>query len=119
MEVNLIAAWSGLDVFGSGELRDRTFPTISSESVGVVLGFTSAVTLPPMSEGPVTVSVPFEFAGTFGYDLDSPEPKQALLTGGGTATLTLVPHPEPHPETGARTWLIQKIEFKFEPVESR
>jgi hypothetical protein len=113
-ELELTARCSGLDVFGNVELRGRSFPTVSTDDVGVVFGFSGSVTLPAISGGTVTVSVPFDFAGTFGYDLDTSEPKQALLTGGGDATLTLVPHPEDN-----QKWLIEKIEFQFQPVDSR
>lgn len=74
-----------------------------------MIGFDGTITMPPMS-GPVSISVPFEFAGFFTYakSLDV-NPSQALLVGGGVATFNLEPY-----STGD-AWFIRSVTFEFRP----
>ncbi len=114
--LDLTANWSGGDIFGSAELRGVTYASIGgpSDDASASVGFSGSVTLPSTITGPATISVPFDFAGHFSYGLNGPDPKSDLLTGGGRATLTLVPHPE-----NPQNWMIQKVVFEFRPVETR
>jgi hypothetical protein len=113
--VDLSAGWGGLGVAGTARFRGTTYSMggLSSDA-SLVLAFSGEAIMPPFTDGEVTVSAPFDFAGLFTTGLNGGEAQQALLTGGGTATLTLVPQGE-----GLGTWFITRVVFEFQPVGQR
>jgi hypothetical protein len=70
------------------------------------------VPIPPVADHPVTITVPFDFAGIFVYapDLESPQ-QEALLTGGGIVTFVLTPGAD------GTSWSAKSAEFEFRPVK--
>jgi hypothetical protein len=110
-------AWSGGDMFVTARLQGVTYTAVGGpgDDASAEIGFSASVTLPPMSDGPVTISVPFDSAGHFAFGLNGPDPRRVLLAGGGEATFTLVPLAE----SAGQTWLIQRVVFDFRPVEAR
>jgi hypothetical protein len=109
------AFWSGNDLGGIAKLRGITYEKVGSldSDSSAAMGISGSVTMPPLSDGPVSVTVPFEFAGSFAYGLNGPDPQRALLAGGGRATFFLRLHDE------GTTWVIQRVVFDFNPVEQR
>jgi len=115
--VDLEGSWSGGDIFGRAHLRGVDYGCIgcAGGDVGARIAFSGSVTLPPMADGSTTVSVPFDFGGHFSWGGNTSRPRSAPFTGGGTATVTLVPNPE----SGGQTWMIQQVAFEFSEVEKR
>lgn len=112
--VEIDAGWSGNDLPGTARFRGAFYPDLgglaSPNSLGIQ--FSGQIKMPPMSDGPVSVTVPFDFAGEFFYAPDLETPRQrALLTGGGFATFHLQPFSD------GMTWLITSAEFEFRPVK--
>ena len=66
--------------------------------------------MPPMSDEPVTITVPFELSGSFFYGLTGAELRSASLTGGGDATLLL------RPDFEGTSWIIDRVVFDFDPA---
>jgi hypothetical protein len=66
--------------------------------------------MPAMSDGPVTLTVPFEFSGSFAHGLTGSEVQQTPLTGGGEATLLL------QPGFDGTSWIIERVVFEFDPA---
>jgi hypothetical protein len=110
--VELDAEAAGSNLNGTARLQGTTYPDIGSISTheSLVLRFTGQVMMPPMSDGPVTVTVPFDFAGQFSYETAGVPQPTVLLTGGGRATLFLEPSPD-----GA-SWIVTAAEFDFQSV---
>lgn len=113
--VDLSLIRSGMDVAFDGKLRGVRFVTFGgiSEDIAGRMAFSASITMPPMSEGPVTVTAPFEFAGLVSSS-EGALPSRTLLLGGGIVTATLDPNPF---ETGS--WVIQRIVFTFRPLAQR
>jgi hypothetical protein len=112
--LDLSAGWGGLGVTGTARFRGNTYDMGGGNSgASLVVALAGSAVLPPLSEGPVTVSAPFDFAGRFAYDLNDMA-KELLLTGGGIVTLTLVPQAE-----NLGTWAIQQAVFEFRPPGQR
>jgi hypothetical protein len=111
--LDLSDSWGGSDVSALERFRGKTPDDASNDEFGRFLAVSASVTLPPIADGPVTVSVPFDFTGTFIFPLDGQSTGVTLL-GGGVATLTLVPLAE-----DPRFWHIQQIVFDFRPVNRR
>jgi hypothetical protein len=112
--VPLDGVFSGGDVSGEAQLRGKTYPDIGSAASRnqAHLEFSGEVTMPPLTEGPISIRVPFEFAGLFFYAPDMvSEQQQALLTGGGFVTLTFDPYP------AGNAWIFQRAEYEFRPVK--
>ena len=110
--VEIGAFWSGNDLPGTAELRGTTYPDVgglnSPNSAEIELS--GEVTMPPMSDGPITFKAPFEFAGRFTYAPDLQTPSQTVsLTGGGRVILELIPNGD--------SWLIGDITFEFRPAK--
>lgn len=112
--VEINAGWSGNDLPGTATLRGQTYPDLGGPMSpnGAEILFSGQITMPPMSDGPVSVTVPFDFAGEFRYgpDLDTPQQK-AFLTGGGFVTFLLKPFQD------GTSWFIESVEFEFRPVK--
>jgi hypothetical protein len=112
--VEINAGWSGNDLPGIATLRGKTYPDLGGHNSpnSAEIRFSGQITMPPMSDGPVSVTVPFDFAGEFRYrpDLETP-PEKAFLTGGGVATFHLEPFAD------GMTWFIRSAEFAFRPVK--
>ena len=112
--LDLSDSWGGSDVTALVRYRGKTLnETSGGEDFGRFLAISASVTLPPMSDGPVTTTVPFDFTGMLTWPADRQSTGVTLL-GGGTATLTLVPLAE-----DPRFWHIQQIVFRFTPVNRR
>jgi hypothetical protein len=109
--VNLNAGWSGNDLGGSARYRGTAYDAVGSlaadSSAGVL--FSGTVTMPEMSDGPVSVSVPFRLSGSFAYGLNGPAWERVALGGGGTATVYLRPGYE------GTSWIIERVVFDFAP----
>jgi hypothetical protein len=109
--LDLSAGWGGSAFVGTARIGGVTYGLSGMDpEAGVAVQFSGSVTLPPLSAGPVTVSAPFSLSGVFAYGFNGPEPKEALLTGGGVVTLTLVVSPE-----DPQAWTIQEVVFEFRP----
>ena len=112
--VEINAGWSFNDLPGTAVLRGRTYPDLGGHNSpnGAVIRFSGQITMPPMGDEPVSVQVPFDFAGRFVYgpDLETAA-QEALLTGGGAVTFHLEPYPD------RTSWLIRSAEFEFRPVK--
>lgn len=108
--VSLGAGAAGSGVNGTARLRGTTFIDVGSLSSteNLVLMFSGQATMPAMSDGPTTMTAPFDFAGSFSYQQDG-EQHTDLLTGGGLVTMFIEPHPD-----GA-SWLITGAEFTLRP----
>jgi len=109
--LDLSAGWGGLGVTGTARFKGKTFNVTGGDlDASLVVAFSGSVTLPPFTGEQVTVAAPFDFAGLFSSDVE-----RVLLTGGGIATLTLVP------EEGERlgTWTITRVVFEFRPPGQR
>jgi hypothetical protein len=108
--LELGGVWIGLDLPGTARFRGKTYGDLggfdSPNSAGIE--FFGQFTMPPMSDGPVSISVPFTFAGTFLYG-DAQGSQTAFLSGGGEVTLFLEPFP------GENSWRVQAAEFEFRP----
>lgn len=108
--LDLSASWGGLGIGERARLRGVEYPlgALSDESASVFF-FVDAgsITLPPVTEGTVTLSTPFQFTGSF-----SAPTTGASLTGAGIATVTLGPG-----DPG--TWGIQQVVFEFFPNTRR
>jgi hypothetical protein len=106
--VALDAEIAGSNFNGIARLRGTLYEDIGSigSSENVVLIFSGQVTMPPMSDGPVTVTVPFDLTGSFSYEKDG-EGHTAPLTGGGRVTLLLEPAPD------GTTWIVTRADFDF------
>jgi hypothetical protein len=109
--VNLNAGWSGNDLGGSARYRGTAYESVgglaADSSAGVL--FSGTVTMPEMSDGPVSVSVPFRLSGSFAYGLNGPAWERVALSGGGTATLYLRPAYE------GTSWSLERVVFDFAP----
>jgi hypothetical protein len=107
--LDLSDSWGGSDVFAQVRLRGKT--SGDEPDQGRFLAISASVTLPPIGDGPVTVTVPFDFSGFFSFG----EPAiGGTVLGGGQATITLVPLAE-----DPRFWHIQQIVYEFSPVNRR
>ena len=108
--VSLEAEFAGSNLGGTARLQGTTYVDIGSLSSleNLVLLTAGEATLPPISDGPVSVTAPFEFAGQFSYVKDE-EPGSVLLAGGGVATLFLQPSPD------GLSWIVAAAEFAFQP----
>jgi hypothetical protein len=108
--LELGGVWIGLDLPGTARFRGKTYGDLggfdSPNSAGIE--FFGKFTMPPIGDGPVSISVPFTFAGTFLYG-DAQGSQTALLSGGGEVTLFLEPFP------GENSWQVQAAEFEFRP----
>src|SRR5688572_22649991 len=104
--VGLDAGWGGLDLHATATLRGRTFGT-AAENGGGVIGFSGSVTLPPRTEERTTASAAFEFAGLVQFIEDDGRQIEAVLAGGGNATLDLVWNEAGQP------WRIERVTFEF------
>jgi hypothetical protein len=117
--VDLDAAWSDSDLLsGAATLKEATYERVGSADSDSTarVGFSGSVIMPPIGDVPVSVNVPFDFAGLFTYNLSAPgaEPQRALLSGGGRVTLTLRPSPE-----DPSVWRIDRLVFEFSPIGRR
>jgi hypothetical protein len=115
--VGLEGEWSGPDVGGTVRLQGATYEEIGSNAThhNAVIMVSGQVTMPPMSDGPRTITVPFDFAGRFSYEVEDPlSVESVLLIGGGSVTLFLEPL-ESYP--GFESWSITRAEFVFRPVK--
>jgi hypothetical protein len=111
--VEIAAGWSGNDLPGTAELRGKTYPDLGGQNTwnSADVRFSGGITMPPMRDGPVSITALFDFAGRFVYaESVEDEPQDALLTGGGRVTLFLEPYP------GENSWVIRRVEFEFRPV---
>ena len=63
--------------------------------------------MPEMSDGPVSITAPFDFSGRFSYGQLGPRPQEALLAGGGRVTLLL------RPNVDGTSWELQRAVFQF------
>ena len=113
--VDVQFSWAGNDLTGTATLRGRTFDDVGGldASSGAVVGFSAAVTFPAMSTEPVSLVVPFDFAGFFDYDIFEPKPRRVLLTGGGEVTFVL------EWSAADQSWTIRGVEFHFARVGNR
>jgi hypothetical protein len=113
--VELDAFWSGNDLQGRATYRGETYDDVGAldGDSAAEIAFSGTVTMPAMSDppAPVTVTVPFDFAGRFAFGLTGPEPQSVLLSGGGRVSLTLQPNGE--------AWTIERAVFRFTRVETR
>jgi hypothetical protein len=109
--VNLNAGWSGNDLGGDARYRGTAYDAVGSLSADSSAGvlFSGTVTMPEMSEEPVSVAVPFQLSGSFAYGLNGAAPERVGLSGGGTATLYLRPAYE------GTSWIIERAVFDFAP----
>jgi hypothetical protein len=109
----LHATWTGNDLPGVAELRGKTYPDVGGHNSPnwLRVTFSGEVPIPLVGDQPVTITVPFDFAGIFVYapNLESPM-QEALLTGGGVATFVLVPGAD------GTSWSARSAEFEFRPV---
>jgi hypothetical protein len=110
--LDLDAGWSGNDLIGQARLRGITYHNVGGLDAdsGAVIRFSGTVTMPPMSDEPVTITVPFGFSGTFAYGLTGEEREVFSLTGGGEATLLL------RPDFEGISWIIDRVVFDFDPA---
>ena len=107
--LDLSAGWGGSALVGTARIGGVTYGLSGTNAdAGAAVQFSGSVTLPPISAGPTRVSAPFSLSGAFSYDLNGTDPKQAVLTGSGVVTLTLVPSPE-----DPQAWTIQEVLFEF------
>ena len=115
--IDLSDSWVGGDIFATAQFRGKTYIDVGggSADASLLLGFSASVELPALSGQPVTLTVPFEFAGAFTFGLNGPRPDQVPLTGGGTAAVTLVPLAE----DPNNFWHIQQVVFEFSPLDRR
>jgi hypothetical protein len=109
--LSLDAFFGGSDLGGTARLQGTTYVDIGSFSSteNLVLLTTGRVTLPAISDEPVSVTAPFDFAGQFSY-VKNEEPGSVLLTGGGIATLFLQLTPD------GMSWIVAAAEFEFRPA---
>ena len=114
--VDLSGSWVGGDVFVIAQFRGKTYADVggTSSDASLLIGFTASVELPAVTGQPVTLTVPFDFSGAFTFGLNGPRPDQVPLTGGGTATVTLVPLAE-----DPNFWHIERVVFEFTPIQRR
>jgi hypothetical protein len=111
--LDLDAGWSGNDLLGRARLRGITYDDVGrlDGDSGAVIRFSGTVTMPPMSDEPVSIAVPFRFSGRFSYGLTGPEEFESVsLTGGGDATLLL------RPDFEGTSWIIDRVVFDFDPA---
>jgi hypothetical protein len=106
--IGLNSMWVGLDLPGTARFRGTTYGDVggldSPNSAGIE--FFGEFTMPPMSDGPASITVPFTLAGTFLYG-DAQGSQTAFLSGGGEVTLFLERYP------GENSWQVQGAEFEF------
>lgn len=112
--VDLSARWSGNDLTGTAILRGTTYEDLGGldSPNSADIRFAGQVTMPPITDGPVSITVPFEFAGRFRFAEMGQLPQDALLTGGGLVTLSLEPLP-----ADPNSWTIKSVVFEFSPVQ--
>jgi len=116
--IDLEGYWAGSDVGGTARLRGTTYQvgTFFSHDSAIIT-FSGQVTMPPMSDDPVSITVPFDFAGEFFYEVEDPlRVESVLLVGGGLVTLFLHPY-QSYPDLGFESWSITRAEFVFRPVK--
>jgi hypothetical protein len=109
--VELGARWIGNDLPGTATLRGKTYDDVGGlDSLNSAdVRFAGQFVMPPLSDGPVSITVPFDFAGRFAYSEDLSEVQDALLTGGGQVTLVLE-------QLFQGSWSIRSAAFEFRPV---
>jgi hypothetical protein len=111
--VEIGAVWVGLDLPGTARLQGQTYGDVggfdSPNSAGIEIS--GKVTMPAMSDGPVSVTVPFDLTGVFLYGDGGQGSQDAFLSGGGDVTLFLEPYP------GENSWQIRSAAFEFRPVK--
>lgn len=114
--VSLADQWGGGDVTFSAKLRGVTYNSSGGlgEDSFVWLGVSGSITMPPMRDGPASITAPFELAGLVALGEQGPDPQRALLAGGGLVTVTLVPN-----QLSGASWFIQRLVFTFRPLASR
>ena len=105
---------------GGGDLpatvtpRGKTYRNVGSNSSpsSLMIEFSGQVTVLPLSDKPVSITVPFDFSGLFAYapDFESGQ-QQAFLIGGGFVTLHFVPSVE------AGLWEFRRADFEFRPAQ--
>jgi hypothetical protein len=103
------------DLPGTATLRGTVYPAVGdfNSPKRALFEFDGQVTLPALSDEPISITVPFDFAGRFIYAPDfETEAQEALLTGGGVVTLTFEPF-----GAGTNAWRFRRAEFEFRPVK--
>ena len=89
--LSLEARWSGPDASGTATLDGVTYfsvnPNSSNNSMRVT--FSGSTTLPPLAAS-ATLTVPFSFSGFFVHTTSGSTTTGETLSGGGTATVSLV-----------------------------
>ncbi len=114
--VELGARWVGNDLPGTARLRGKTYPDVGglSSPNSADVRFSGEVTMPAMSNNPVSITAPFDFAGVFFFAADLSQPQQdVLLTGRGLVTLFL------DPNVAENSWVIRSATFDFSPARRR
>lgn len=111
--INLVAAWSGLDLPGEMTYQGVTFPLSlhSDNDPSVSMQWSGVLELPDDFAGQ-TLTAPFSFSG-FVLPIGTPEAPSLTLTGHGTATLSFAPYP-PGVFPGAFT--LAAARYDFEPT---
>jgi hypothetical protein len=104
-------SWVGSDLISPVvTLRGKTYDGSSAPDFrgGINLSFRSeTITIPPLIDSLTTVTAPFTLVGSFAMENDDVK-IDASLSGGGTGTLVLMPHPVVE---GAWTSLGWQLEF--------
>jgi hypothetical protein len=110
--VQLGAVWVGSDLPGTARLRGQRYEDVGglTSPSSAAIEFSGEVTMPPMSDGPESITVPFDLTGTFVYG-EGQGSQTALLSGGGEVTLFLEPYP------GVNSWQVRGAVFEFRPVK--
>jgi hypothetical protein len=113
--VSLEGRWIGNDARGSATFMGKTYDDVGGgdSDSGADIAFAGSVTMPPMSDGPVSVTAPFDFSGSFAYGLTGSDPQEVLLAGGGRVILLL------QPNVDGNSWELVRADFEFTPVENR
>jgi hypothetical protein len=109
--VEIRAQWLGNDLPGTAQLRGKTYEDLGglNSPNSVAIQFSGQVTMPAMSDGPTTVTVPFDFTGLFKYEVPDGV-GTAVLIGGGLVTFALEPSLE-------NSWRISSAVFEFRRVK--
>src|SRR5262245_26484112 len=92
--LNLAAHWLGTDLGGTATLDGVTYRSVGSSNSPnqMSVTFSGSATLPPLAAS-ATLKAPFTLTGLFSHATSGSTTAQESLSGGGTATISLVADP--------------------------
>jgi hypothetical protein len=107
--LSLLAHWTGSDAVGTATLDGINYLNVGSSSSpsSMDFTFTGSLVLPPLAPS-AAITVPFTFTDTFSHPLGTLQGVQDVITGGGSATVSLAPSAA---VPGA--WQVLEVQYSF------